>query len=622
MSTCGYNATCLAPTTGTVPQTFASAIQFFAAAQCLLAETPLPDDVVEDGSSFDFIIVGGGSAGCVLANRLSEVEQWKVLLIEAGPSPPVESAIPAMTGGILHTSYDWQYFTQDNGVTNKATVNHTVYWPRAKMLGGCSNINGMVYFRGNNLDYQRWYDAGNTDWSPDVVKECFKKAENVQDQSLLENPDLESFYGTQGPLIINTFNSTYRDLTLKVLQSWDEIGIETVEDLNFNNNFGSGIFRATAANGRRSSTEYVYLRPARTRDNLYVLTNAMVTKVLINETTLEAEGVEVDVNGTQFSFYATTEVIVSAGTVNTPQLLMLSGIGPKEHLESKNISCLVDLPAVGKYLQDHFIVPVTIYGSGSPDPTLREKSLDTLLYIYNKTGTLAQNTFADVMAFYARNGTEYPEFQNHLKLFNENSSTLEAYLTRYAYYKDVMTESVLNFNKNNTLYLFSFNLLHPQSTGEIILNSSDPQDHPLIYTNYLNNTEDINATVAGIQMLTKIVDTEYFKSINGFLGRMSWPECDPYELDSFEYWQCIAINAVTTIYHPIGTARMGNDTTTSVISSQLKVHCVDKLRVVDASAMMSQISGNINGAVIMVAERAANLIKEDYGFQTNDTCNN
>ncbi|XP_028161640.1 glucose dehydrogenase [FAD, quinone]-like [Ostrinia furnacalis] len=620
---CGFNASCISPTTGTAPDTFGAAVQFFAAAQCLLTDAPIPDDDVTEGATFDFIIVGGGSAGCVLANRLSEVEQWKVLLIEAGSSPPVESSIPGLAKGIYGTKYDWQYYTQFNGVTNKANINKQTYWPRAKMLGGCSNINGMLYFRGNSLDYQRWFDSGNIDWSPRVVKECFKKAESLQDQSLLKNPNLKRFYGTQGPLVINTFNSTYRSLTQKVLQSWDEIGFKTVEDLNYNNELGSGIFRATAFNGRRGSTDHVYLNPARSRKNLFVITNTLVTKVLIDSNTLEANGVEVERDGKLMNVFAKSEVILSAGTVNTPQLLMLSGIGPKEHLESKNIRCLVNLPAVGKYLQDHLMIPVTIYGDGDSEPSQAERSFDSVQYIYNKTGSLAQNSFSDVVAFYSRKKRAgYPDFQNHLQIFHKNSSDLQDYLNKTVRYKAVVIDSVVKQNKNNTLYLFLFNLLHPQSTGYIKLNSSNPKDHPLIYANYLNDTRDIKATVDGIKMLTRIVKTKYFRSINGFLGRMSWPTCDALELDSDEYWKCIAINMVFTVYHPIGTARMGSNKSKSVINSRLKVHFVKKLRVIDASVMMSHISGNINGPVIMIAERGANMIKQDYRLeQPNDLCN-
>ncbi|XP_028161683.1 glucose dehydrogenase [FAD, quinone]-like [Ostrinia furnacalis] len=619
---CGYNASCLSPTTGTAPDTFAAAIQFFAASQCLLNDQTIPDDDVEDGATYDFVIVGGGSAGCVLANRLSEVKKWKILLIEAGPSPPIEASIPGLDKGIFFTKYDWQYYTQNDGVTNGANVNNTVYWPRGKMLGGCSNINAMLYVRGSNSDYQRWYDAGNKDWSPSVVRNCFKKAESLQDQKLARDRGIKSFYGSTGPLVINTFNSTLRPLTLKVLTAWNELGIRTEKDLNYANVKGSGIFRATAYNGRRGSTDHVYLNPARSRDNLHVITNALVTKVLVKGDEKEAYGVEVDYDGNTIQILASKEVILSAGTINTPQLLMLSGIGSKEHLESKDIQCIADLPAVGKYLQDHLIIPVTILGDEPEEPSQADQNFGTIQYLYNRTGPLAQNSFLDVTAFYARSRTaKYPEFQNHLQVFGKNSPRLERYLKTIPRYKDTVRESLINQNKNHSVYLFLFNLLHPYSTGHISLNSSDPNEYPLIYANYLNDTRDMKAVVDGIQMLTKIVNTRYFKSIKARLARISWPECDGYKLDSSDYWKCIAKNMVISVYHPVGTARMGKDSKTSVVSSKLKVHSVNKLRVVDASVMMSHVSGNTNGPVIMIGERGANLIKRDHDVpQPNDKC--
>ncbi|CAG9786286.1 unnamed protein product [Diatraea saccharalis] len=288
---------CLSPSTGVAPQTFAAAIQFFTAAQCLLHQNIQPDDEVTDNSKFDFIIIGGGSAGCVLASRLSEVKKWKVLLIEAGSHPPIESAIPGLTGAVFGTKNDWKYFTENNKVIDQALLNGSVYWPRGKMLGGSSSINAMFYVRGNTYDYQRWYDAGNKDWHPKIVANYFEKAESLQDQKLLKDPSIRNFYGRNGPLTVNTFNGTYRDASKKVLDSWDEIGIKTVDDLNKANVLGSGISRVTAGDGRRASTDYTYLNPVRNRDNLYVLTDTLVTKVLIDKETKVAEGVEVERNG-------------------------------------------------------------------------------------------------------------------------------------------------------------------------------------------------------------------------------------------------------------------------------------------------------------------------------------
>lgn len=484
------------------------------------------------------------------------------------------------------------------------------------MLGGCSSINGMIYIRGNRYDYQRWYDAGNLDWHPSVVTQCFKKAESLQDQELLEDQRLRMFYGSKGPLVINTFNSTYRPLTEKILESWNKMGFTTVKDLNYAKVMGSGIFRATAYNGRRGSTDQVYLKPARNRSNLNVFTNSLVTKVLIREGTNEVYGVEISREGKTINVLASKEVILSAGSINTPQLLLLSGLGPIQHLKSKNITCLADLPEVGQNLQDHLIIPITMYGDEPDEINKAQEQFDVIKYLYNRTGYLAQNSFGDIVTFYSRNKwARYPEFQSHFQLFRKNSPDAPKWFESISNYKNNVADYLAQENSKKTMYLFLFNLLHPYSKGNISLSTSNPRDHPLIYPNYLHDARDIKATVDGIKMMTKIVNTEYFKSMNGHLGRVKWPECDDLKLDSDEYWKCIAINLVTTVYHPIGTAKMGMNSQNSVVNSELKVHLVKKLRVIDASVMPSHISGNINGPVIMIAERGSALIKREYGIK-------
>lgn len=527
-----------------------------------------------------------------------------------------------MERSLLQSKYDWQYKTQDDGVTGKALKNHSRFWPRGKMLGGCSNINGMIYFRGNPFDYQRWYDAGNKDWHPDVAAECHKKAENLQDKNLLRNQTLKEYYGKDGPLRLTTFHSTYEILFEKVIHSWDEIGIKTVQDLNYANNLGSGYARVNAYHGRRESTDRVYLKPARCRKNLHVITNALVRKVLIHKKSKEAFGVEVERNKKIMKILANKEVILSTGTVNTPQLLMLSGIGSKKHLKSKNIDCIADLPTVGKYLQDHLFIPVTILGDEPGEEDLAQEHFKVIKYIYNQTGYMTPNS-PNVVSLYTNERTDtYPIFQNHLGIFWKKSQDLAAYFNYTLGFKDVVVESLRKQNQNNSIYLFVFILLHPYSMGNVSLNTSNPRDHPLIFANYLKDSKDLKAVVDGIKMLTKIVNTKYFKAINGRVGRINWPECNKYKLDSYDYWKCISINMSLPAHHPVGTAKMGKSRKKSVVNSRLKVHSVKNLRIVDGSVMPSHVSVNTNGPIIMIAERAASLIKQDHGIkkESHDKC--
>ncbi|XP_072931780.1 ecdysone oxidase-like [Epargyreus clarus] len=425
---CNVSAECPSSTTGYAADTFSAAINYIIAAQCLIKEDWPPNRDVPNFALFDFIIIGGGSAGCVLANRLSEVPKWNVLLLEAGKYPPVEAIIPNMDKALYHSEYSYQYHTVNNGRTNQANVNGTCFWPRGKMLGGCSEINGKVYIRGNRVDFENWVAAGNPGWSPDIVECYFRKLEKLKDEELEINPCTKKFYGHDGPLVISTYDSTYRDLTEYVLTGWDDIGFKTVPDLNVACVMGSGITRVTAYKGKRVGTAQAYLIPIRTRKNLKILTEAFVTRILIKNS--QAYGVEVDVKGKKHRFYARREVILSAGTINSPQLLLLSGIGPEAELKAKNINCVANLQHVGKNLQDHLSVPIILGADKPGELDLREQHFDDLKYLHNRTGHLAQHSYADVLAFYSRDkNASYPEFENHLQIFWKNSTNLKQYLT-------------------------------------------------------------------------------------------------------------------------------------------------------------------------------------------------
>lgn len=513
---------------------------------------------------------------------------------------------------MFHTKYDWQYYTQNDKRTSQAINDGRVYWPRAKMLGGSSNINIMLYFKGSKCDYWSWYNEGNKEWRPDILEECFKKAENLQNVNLLNNARVSDSYGHDGPLAINRFNNTNENITLGVLSAYEEVGFKNVPDLNTANVLGSGIMVGTAAKGRRSDTATSYLNPIKTRKNLSILKNTLVTKILIENQ--KAYGVKVErADGNTQHFYADKEVIVSGGSINTPQLLMLSGIGPQDHLKSHNIDVIADSPAVGQNLRDHIIVPVTVYADQPGFEDVAETNLEVIQYLYNRTGYLAHNSIFDVAAFYSleKNAT-FPDFQTHLKIYKKQSSELEKYFENVSIWTPKARDPVLKLNRNSSLYMFMFNLLHPHSKGNITLSSSNPKEYPLIYANYFADERDLIKTAQGIRMLTKVVRTEFFKSINGKLGRIFFGPCNGFVLDSLAYWKCIARNFVTTVYHPMGTARMGTDPMTSVVDSRLRVHNIKNLRIIDASIMPSSVSSNTNGPVIMIGERGADLIKEDY----------
>ncbi|XP_013143789.1 PREDICTED: glucose dehydrogenase [FAD, quinone]-like, partial [Papilio polytes] len=602
---------CPKPNTGDVFQDILSTFHLIVTSTCLITDKWEPSADIKDGDVFNFVVVGAGTAGCVVANRLSEVKSWKVLLIEAGGDPPIESYIPPYDRSLQKSEVDWQYKTVPTGRTNSANVGGRLDWPRGKMLGGSGAINGMVYFRGIAIDFNKWADLGNKEWCSDIVFKYYKKLESLQDQKLLRNPFIRDFYGLKGPQVINTFNRTDEELVKKILVSYNQIGLETREDLQLANLLGSGITRDTAYNGRRASTATTYLSQIQHRENFKILKNAFVVQIMLDSQS-KVYGVVVKYKGKEIKVFASNEVIISAGSVNSPQLLMLSGIGEKKHLESKNITCKVDLPGVGKNLQDHLTINLPIFGTLPRSQSRIDEYLKFALYSYNRTGLLAQSGFPHTLAFYSRNkNATNPEFEVHLANWYKNSTEAKNFFSMFK--KPIYQKFVQLVEKYDTI-VFQFNLLNPYSRGNIYLNTSNPYDHPLIYSNYLDDERDIKAVVEGILMLTNITETDFFKSINAFHARYNWRKCNKYKINSYGYWRCLAPEIVATIYHPVGTCTMGPDPSSAVVDSRLRVHHVKGLRVIDASIMPNITSCNTNGPTIMIAERGSDLIKEDYGI--------
>lgn len=610
MANASLQLPCASQSLGTVNSLVSTLIQTLLTAQCAISAEPnWPKDygdtaITEGLGKYDFIVVGAGSAGSVVASRLSENPKWKVLVLEAGDDPSQESEIPALTSTVQQSPQAWYYYSEPLPHICQGLKHRLCFHPRGKAIGGSGAINGMMYVEGHRKDFDDWLAAGNTKWGWADVKRYYEKA--VRPVGNDTHPKgyvvLKENYSNEKLAIGNViFNATA------------ELGLPRLGKLENGIEIGTIYLPVTATVGRRMSTGKVHLAKVSGRSNLHVIKNAHVRKIHFERGGTVATIVTFVLRGVnEMSVEVRKEVVLAAGTMDTPKLLLLSGVGPRKHLKKLRIPVVQDL-AVGANLGDHVITTIFFR---LPNHTLVEPSqlrpTDAIYdYLIHNRGSLSGIPSGLTSFINTKGDSAIPDIQFHFNLYRSDHRQLfQGHVSRWD--EKIIARISRNFQDSHLLS-FMLILAKPRSVGKLRLRSTDYLDAPRMYSNYLDDPEDIATMLRGIRFLERLERTKTMRALNATLLHIPCDECDSYKYRSDAYWRCYIKYLGEGGFHHVGTLKMGpKSDRDACVNPRLLLYGVQNVRVADASIMPDVPRSNTNAPAIMIGERAADFIKEDW----------